>query len=244
MYLHPGRTIKIIATADFVLTEILVIIIGLMIFIKHSNAWWIGMMVLFFGTLFAYIANLLIAAFGELVENSTKIREMMQKGTYKNQNIPSNNILLYPQAPDAQQQYVPTQNMPVQQPYAPIQNVPVQQYNNPPAQPVSAQQPPASFTVPPAQKRVRSTTSRVWEGAPSPAPAPDPEPAPPVLTEYKLCSVCGTKNPASSYNCSECGMGLPSEIIKAQASLIKTCPKCGTDNPISETICKKCFAKI
>ncbi len=66
------------------------------------------------------------------------------------------------------------------------------------------------------------------------------------------CGFCGTRNPATATNCSQCGADLKEgkkrqagEILEAAPAVkIIKCRNCGADNPSSERNCKQCGAPL
>ncbi len=66
------------------------------------------------------------------------------------------------------------------------------------------------------------------------------------------CGFCGTRNPATATNCSQCGADLKEgnrrqsgEVMEAAPAVkIIKCNNCGTDNPSSERNCKQCGAPL
>ena len=66
------------------------------------------------------------------------------------------------------------------------------------------------------------------------------------------CGFCGTRNPATATNCSQCGGDLKEgkarqagQVLQAAPAVkIINCKNCGAENPSSERVCSKCGAPL
>ena len=67
------------------------------------------------------------------------------------------------------------------------------------------------------------------------------------------CGFCGTRNPATATNCSQCGGDLKEgkarqagQVLQAAPAAPKviTCKNCGAENPGTERVCKQCGAPL
>ena len=77
MYNNAGGKVKGLATTITVLTMIVAIIFGL---IGMSQSFLAGLFIILFGCLGAWLSGLMLAAFGELVENTYYIRKHLTEG--------------------------------------------------------------------------------------------------------------------------------------------------------------------
>ena len=99
MFKNPGGSLKTYGKIVFIAGVILSVFTGISIWIttiEKLGIWgfFIGFFTIAAGIFFSYLLTIFVIAFGELVENSTAIRNMMEKGQtmpdipQKTENIP------------------------------------------------------------------------------------------------------------------------------------------------------------
>lgn len=69
------------------------------------------------------------------------------------------------------------------------------------------------------------------------------------METYKICPVCGRRNPPVLLECQDCEADLsmvpvgeepPPEPIPAEQPMVRICPACGRENPAPHRVCQGC----
>ena len=86
MYHNSGAIVKGLATLVAALMMIACVVGGIF-FIVRSEMIWLGLAIIFGGCLVSWLACLMMAAFGELVNNSYKILKILNENKYAAQMV-------------------------------------------------------------------------------------------------------------------------------------------------------------
>jgi len=106
MFKNPGGSLKTYGKVVFFIFAIAAVIGGIMMF---AGAMVLGGIVLIAAGIFvAYLLSIFVIAFGELVENSTMIRRMMENGN----TIPNVPQQAFVPQPVQQENFQPVENVP------------------------------------------------------------------------------------------------------------------------------------
>ena len=73
------------------------------------------------------------------------------------------------------------------------------------------------------------------------------------MEQFKICPVCGRRNPPVLLECPDCEADLsavplgeeqPPEPAPAEQPMVRTCPTCGAENPPPHRVCQSCGADL